>query len=117
MSYSTGVIPTPPGVFVYPTPLFESAISILICLLLIYFENRGKKLEDQEGSKSLFSIPYIKFGLYLGLISLERFFIEIYRINPKIIATFSEAQIVSICFFTISIIICSSSYVLFKNKL
>lgn len=94
MSYSTGVVPTPPGILAYPTPLFESAISLFILVLLSRWE-----------VSSSFSRPFKKFGAYLALISLERFLVEFLRINPRLAAGLSEAQILSIAIFCVGIIL------------
>lgn len=83
MAYPGGVIPTPPGVLVYPTPLYESTMAFLICGVLLVLERKRVA-------------PYLVFALYLVLISFERFLIEFLRINPKIYGSLSEAQIVSL---------------------
>lgn len=84
MSYATGVVPTPDGVRVYPTPLFESAISLAIVWIL----------SRVERSTATLSKPLQRFGLYLALISLERIFVEVFRINPEALAGLSEAQVI-----------------------
>jgi phosphatidylglycerol:prolipoprotein diacylglycerol transferase len=82
MSYSTGVVPTLPGELVYPTPLFESAAAFVVLWALSYVEK----------SQTLFAKGYQRFGLYLILISLERFGVEYLRINPRLALALSEAQ-------------------------
>lgn len=95
MSYSSGVIPTAPGVLVFPTPLYESAI----CFLILYVLMQAEKIR-------FFLQPFRRFGLYLGLLGLERFAVEFLRINPKILATsFSEAQIIASILMLISLIL------------
>lgn len=91
MSYSTGVVPTLAGERVYPTPLFESAISLAIVFLLSYVER----------SQTILSRRFQRFGLYLVLISIERVLVEFLRINPAVLWGFSEAQVIgaSLCFF------------------
>jgi len=84
MSYSTGVVPTPAGVRVYPTPLFESVISLVILFVL----------SRVEQSRTVLTKPLQRFGLYLALISLERVFVEVFRINPEVLAGLSEAQVI-----------------------
>jgi phosphatidylglycerol:prolipoprotein diacylglycerol transferase len=84
MSYATGVVPTPAGVRVYPTPLFESAISLAIVFVLSWVEQ----------SRTALTKPLQRFGLYLALISLERIFVEVFRINPEVLAGLSEAQVI-----------------------
>lgn len=88
MSYSSGVIPTPPGVLVYPTPLFESAIAIAIAIILGRVE---------ISRSSVWQKPYARMGLCLLLLSIERFFIEFLRINPRVAGgVLSEAQVIAL---------------------
>lgn len=86
MSYATGVVPTPVGVRVYPTPIFESTISLAIVFVLSWVER----------SQSVLVKPLQRFGLYLVLISIERIFVEVFRINPEVWAGLSEAQLIGI---------------------
>jgi phosphatidylglycerol:prolipoprotein diacylglycerol transferase len=95
MSYASGVIPTPQGVFVYPTPLYESTISILIAIYLY-------KLEQCSSARST---PLKIFSLALILLSLERFFVEFLRINPKLLWGLSEAQLIATFLAIIGIVI------------
>jgi phosphatidylglycerol:prolipoprotein diacylglycerol transferase len=85
MSYATGVVPTLPGERVYPTPLFESTVSLAIVFLLSYVE-RGNRF---------FNRSFQRFGLYLVCISLERIWVEVFRINPVVVWRLSEAQIIA----------------------
>jgi phosphatidylglycerol:prolipoprotein diacylglycerol transferase len=91
MSYSTGIVPTPPGVLVYPTPLFESTISLLV----LWFLSRI------EVSSTAFTGRFQRFGLYLVLISLERLCVEGFRVNPVIAGGMSEAQIIALVLITL----------------
>lgn len=93
MSYSTGVVPTPPGVLALPTPLFESVAAMVICHILLLARKSGK-----------FSAPLQAWGLYLFLISIERFLIEFVRIKERY-AGLSEAHYFSIVFATCGIIL------------
>lgn len=92
MSYSTGVVPTPPGVLVFPTPFFESLMSLLVFMVLI-------RLEESER----FNRPFRCFGVYLALMSLERFLIEFIRVNPKLVGVLSEAQILAVALFLVGV--------------
>jgi hypothetical protein len=94
MSYSSGVVPTPPGIRVYPTPLFESAISLVIVWILLLVER----------SETILVKPLQRFGLYLSLISLERISVEVFRINPDMIGALSEAQVIGLILFSIGIV-------------
>jgi phosphatidylglycerol:prolipoprotein diacylglycerol transferase len=91
MSYSTGIVPTPPGVLVYPTPLFESTISLLVLWIL----------SRVEVAPSALSGRFQRFGLYLVLISLERLCIEGFRVNPVVAWGMSEAQIIALVLITL----------------
>jgi len=91
MSYATGIVPTPPGVMVYPTPLFESAISLVVLWIL----------SKVEVSPSALTGRFQRFGLYLVLISLERVCVEGFRVNPVVAWGLSEAQIIAIALITL----------------
>lgn len=86
MSYSTGVVPTLPGQRAYPTPLFESTLSLVIVFILLYVER----------SQNLLNGRFQRFGLYLVLISIERVLVETLRINPSVVGTLSEAQVIGL---------------------
>lgn len=91
MSYSTGIVPTPPGVLVYPTPLFESSISLLVLWILSRIEVSPTALTGR----------FQRFGLYLVLISLERLCVEGFRVNPVVAGGMSEAQIIALVLITL----------------
>lgn len=95
MSYATGIVPTLAGERVYPTPLFESTISLLIVFILSYVEK----------SESVFTGRFQRFGLYLTLISLERVFVEMLRINPAVLWGLSEAQVIGCVFFMCGVLL------------
>jgi phosphatidylglycerol:prolipoprotein diacylglycerol transferase len=71
MAFPNGTVPTPPGVKVHPTPLYEIAISLPIFLYLWHIR---KKVEDMPG--------YL-FGMYMILGGCERFITEFWRLTPK----------------------------------
>lgn len=85
MSYATGVIPTDPGVLAYPTPFFESTIALVVMFILLKVDSSLK-----------WQAPFQRFGLYLILISTERFFIEFIRIERKFDSGYSEAQYIAL---------------------
>lgn len=95
MSYSTGVVPTLPGELVYPTPLFESALAVLVLIVVGLVEK----------SKSILIQPMQRFGLYLLLISLERFVVEFLRVNERILGPLSEAQVISAAFILLAVVL------------
>jgi prolipoprotein diacylglyceryltransferase len=80
------VVPTPPGQLVYPTPLLESTIALAVLWILSRVEARD----------TILSKPFQRFGLYLVLISLERFFVEIFRGNVVVAFGLSEAQCIAL---------------------
>lgn len=92
MSYGTGVVPTPPGILVFPTPFFESLMSLLVFVILIKLEESGRC-----------SRPFKRFGIYLALMSVERFLIEFIRVNPKLVGVLSEAQVLAIGLFLVGL--------------
>jgi len=90
-SYAKGTVPTPPGVTVHPTPIYELIAGILIFMFL--WSKRKK-----------YNVNGKLFFVYLILTAIARFLVEIIRINPRILLGLSEAQIISIILIIISII-------------
>ena len=86
MSYATGIVPTPPGVLVYPTPLFESTIALAMLWIL----------SRVEVSTTVLTGRFQRFGLYLVLLSIERLGVEGFRGNPVVAWGMSEAQIIAL---------------------
>lgn len=73
----------PPGVYVHPTPIYETIAYTAIFAFLWSIRKRPLATGTL-------------FWLYLVLASIARFFIEIIRINPRIAFGLSEAQLISI---------------------
>jgi phosphatidylglycerol:prolipoprotein diacylglycerol transferase len=94
MSYATGVVPTAPGVLVYPTPLYESALALMIAFFV-----------QSRMQHPAWRMPGRIFGLSLFLLSIERFVVELIRINPDMGYGLSEAQIISTAMFVIGVIL------------
>jgi len=69
MGYPHGVVPTPPGVTVHPTPVYETLIMLAVFVLLFQMAKK-----PQPG--------WYVFGWFLVLQGIERFFIEFLRLNP-----------------------------------
>ncbi len=82
-SYKYGVVPT--ELFVHPTPVYESLLSILILLLLT-----SKSVKSYLGNKGQI------FGFYLVLSGIVRFSIEFIRIEDIVYLGLSQAQLISI---------------------
>lgn len=77
------VLPIP----VYPTSFYESVICILLFFFLWQIRHRIK-------------IPGVLFGIYMILAGVERFFIELIRVNTKYKIgrlEFTQAELISIC--------------------
>ena len=83
MSFPNGIEPTPPGVRVHPTPLYEFGVGLLIGWYLWW--RAGKR----HGTGAI-------VGEYLVLSGLARFCVEFIRRNPKIIGDLSNAQLASL---------------------
>lgn len=82
MSYENGTVPTPPGVNVHPTPVFETVLMFALAALLWRWRDRFK--------------PGVLFGIYLVASSFERFMIEFIRRNETVLAGVTLAQLFSI---------------------
>ena len=70
MGYPNGTVPTPPGVKVHPTPIYE----ILIMAPIIYVLWRLATRYEKSG--------WWTFGWFLVLSAVERFAVEFVRRNP-----------------------------------
>lgn len=83
MSFPNGIEPTPPGVRVLPTPLYELAAGLLI----------GWWLWRRAGKPHPVGLV---LGQYLALSGLARFLVEFVRRNPKVFWGLSNAQLASL---------------------
>jgi phosphatidylglycerol:prolipoprotein diacylglycerol transferase len=83
MSFPNGIEPTPFGVRVHPTPLYELIAGLVIGWFLWW---RGGK---QRGVGAI-------VGEYLVLSGIARFLVEFIRRNPKILWGLSNAQLASL---------------------
>jgi phosphatidylglycerol:prolipoprotein diacylglycerol transferase len=82
MSFPNGILATPPGVRVHPTPLYELAAGLIIGLWLW-----------MRGGKPRLSGTIL--GDYLVLSGIARFLVEFIRRNPKVLWGLSNAQLAS----------------------
>jgi phosphatidylglycerol:prolipoprotein diacylglycerol transferase len=82
MGYPHGTVPTPPGVTVQPTPIYETVTMGLVALLLW-------QLRDRVRAGAL-------FAAYLVLAGLERFLVEFVRRNEHVVAGLTAAQLESL---------------------
>ncbi|MCB0323297.1 MAG: prolipoprotein diacylglyceryl transferase [Bdellovibrionales bacterium] len=85
MSYSLGVVPTPPGLRVHPAPLYETVGALAIAYILLRVR-RARQLPQ----------PGQIFGLYLLLSACARFLVEWVRIEPVIALGLTQAQLVAL---------------------
>lgn len=88
MGYPTGVLPTAPGILVYPTPLYESVITFAVLFFLLNIETRKS-----------WQVPGRRFSVYLVFLALERFFVEFLRIEPRVAGGFTQAQVIAVVLF------------------
>lgn len=82
MAYPRGTVPTPPGVRVQPTPVYETLAMGLVAWGLWQLRDRFR--------------PGALFALYLLLSGLERLLIEFLRRNHRVLAGLTTPQLESI---------------------
>jgi phosphatidylglycerol:prolipoprotein diacylglycerol transferase len=83
MGFPNGIDPTPPGVRVHPTPLYECIVGIVLAWWLW---KRGAKPRPTGEL----------VGYYLLFSGIARFLVEFIRRNPKILLGMSNAQLASL---------------------
>lgn len=86
MGFPNGLDPTPPGVRVHPTPLYECLVGLLIGWWLWRRSANGLR---RVGTGAV-------VGEYLVLTGVARFLVEFIRRNPKILLDLSNAQLASL---------------------
>jgi len=82
MGYPDGVVPTPPGVTVHPTPVYETLVMGLGAFILWRLRDRFR-----------FGIL---FAIYLMYAGTERFLVEFLRANERVAMGLTEAQFLSL---------------------
>jgi phosphatidylglycerol:prolipoprotein diacylglycerol transferase len=82
MGYPHGTVPTPPGVRVQPTPIYETLTMGLVAYLLWRLRDRVR--------------PEVVIALYFLLSGLERFLVEFVRRNREVLAGLTAAQLESL---------------------
>ncbi len=82
MGYPHGTVPTPPGVTVQPTPIYETLTMGLVAYLLW-------RLRDHVR-------PGVILALYCVLSGLERFLVEFIRRNRDVLVGLTSAQLESV---------------------
>lgn len=91
MGYPHGTVPTPPGVTVQPTPIYET---LAMCLLAYFLW----KMRDRVR-------PGVILGLYLVFSGLERLLVEFIRRNKEVLAGLTAPQLESIVLMAIGIVL------------
>jgi len=81
MGYPHGTVPTPPGVRVQPTPIYETVSMCLLAYVLWHLRDRVR--------------PGVIFALYLLLSGLERFLVEFIRRNKEVLVGLTAPQLES----------------------
>jgi phosphatidylglycerol---prolipoprotein diacylglyceryl transferase len=82
MGYPHGTVPTPPGVTVQPTPIYETVAMCLLAYFLWQLRDRVR--------------PGVVFALYLVFSGLERLLVEFIRRNAEVWAGLTAPQLESI---------------------
>src|SRR5205807_7786916 len=82
MGYPHGTVPTPPGVRVQPTPIYETLAMGLVAWVLWRLRDRLR--------------PGGVFALYLVLSGLERLLVEFIRRNKEVLAGLTAPQLESV---------------------
>jgi len=90
MGYPHGTVPTPPGVTVQPTPIYETVAMCLVAYLLWQLRDRVR--------------PGVVFALYLVLSGLERLLVEFIRRNAEVWAGLTAPQLESIVLMLVGLV-------------
>ncbi len=91
MAFPNGTVPTDERV--HPTPIYETLISFTFFGILW---SQRRKLEVNPG---------VLLGASLILLGVERFFVEFWRLTPRVLGWMTAAQLFSIAAFIAGIII------------
>lgn len=90
MGYPDGVVPTPPGVTVHPTPVYETLTMLAVAWILWRLRDRFRL--------------GVLFATYLIFAGCERFLVEFLRTNDRIFAGLTAAQLESLAVITAGVI-------------
>lgn len=91
MSYPHGTVPTPPGVTVHPTPIYETLAMCLLAYLLWQLRDRVR--------------PGVVLGSYLLFSGLERLLVEFIRRNKEVLAGLTAPQLESVGLMAVGIMV------------
>jgi phosphatidylglycerol---prolipoprotein diacylglyceryl transferase len=90
MGYPHGTLPTPPGVRVQPTPIYETVAMCLLAYVLWQLRDRVR--------------PGVVFALYLVGSGLERFLVEFIRRNKEVLVGLTAPQLESLVLLAIGLL-------------
>jgi phosphatidylglycerol:prolipoprotein diacylglycerol transferase len=90
MGYPHGTLPTPRGVRVQPTPIYETVTMCLLAYLLWSLRDRVR--------------PGVVFALYLIGSGLERFLVEFIRRNKEVLVGLTGPQVESLVLLAIGLV-------------
>jgi phosphatidylglycerol:prolipoprotein diacylglycerol transferase len=90
MGYPHGTLPTPPGVRVQPTPIYETVTMCLLAYVLWHLRDRVR--------------PGVVFALYLIGSGLERFLVEFIRRNKEVLVGLTGPQLESLVLLAIGLV-------------
>jgi phosphatidylglycerol---prolipoprotein diacylglyceryl transferase len=90
MGYPHGTVPTPPGVRVQPTPIYETVTMCLLAYFLWQLRDRVR--------------PGVIFALYMVGSGLERLLVEFIRRNKEVLIGLTAPQLESIALCVIGLI-------------
>jgi phosphatidylglycerol---prolipoprotein diacylglyceryl transferase len=90
MGYPHGTVPTPPGVRVQPTPIYETVTMCLLAYVLWKLRDRVR--------------PGVVFALYLVGSGLERFLVEFIRRNKEVAIGLTSPQLESLALLAIGLV-------------
>jgi phosphatidylglycerol:prolipoprotein diacylglycerol transferase len=91
MGYPHGTVPTPPGVTVQPTPIYETVAMCLLAYLLWKLRDRVR--------------PGVVLGLYLVLSGLERLLVEFIRRNKEVLLGLTAPQLESVVLMIVGVVV------------
>lgn len=91
MGYPHGTVPTPPGVRVQPTPIYETLAMGLLAYALWRLRDRVR--------------PGVVLGLYLALSGLERLLVEFVRRNREVLVGLTVPQLESIGLMAVGLVL------------
>jgi len=84
---------TPLGVPLHPTQIYDAGAELLILVILLVFERRGRPFNGRT------------FWLYILLYAISRFIVEIFRGDPRgMVFGISTSQFVSLLILPVAIV-------------